>query len=290
MRAETASATRCIAARFKIILWLNYVVQKHKLKYGLCISASRSTFQEKHLTNKSHSYFPPKLKVGALLFLLPNTHTFLFFFFWHFPALQLQKSLLVSNPALAVSLKLWEQARQKLNTLDIFNECSVSGDFSHFHKLLLVAWNLNLMHIFFFFARPTEWTLCLRWNILPLGLLMATGWLQHTQGDWGLWEGRWSCSAWCIFNAITHLQWELMAWSSVTFYLFIFFSSFLVQPRHFIGEGYICGVLRAKLLHLVFGELSVRFFTCLSAACICLINPLIRRHLQTSARLLWEIL
>lgn len=69
------------------------------------------------------SYFPKMKKLVPCCFYKPTT------FCWHFAALQLQWSLLVSNPALGVRLKLWEQAAEKLNTLDISTSAPCLGTF-----------------------------------------------------------------------------------------------------------------------------------------------------------------
>lgn len=99
--------------------------------------------------------------------------------------MQPHRSFLVSNSALGVKLKLWEQAAENLNTLDISTRAPCLWTFpTPNFKLLLVAWNLNLILTFFF--HPTGRTLCLSWNILPLGLVIAFEWSEHTQGDCGL--------------------------------------------------------------------------------------------------------
>lgn len=101
------------------ILWLicgAKILDFAFLHHSLC---SRKTS-----ANKTCSYFPQIKKLVTLLFLSAK-----YFFFWQFPALQLLKSLPVSNPALGFRLKLWEQATGKLNTLDISTSAPCLGTF-----------------------------------------------------------------------------------------------------------------------------------------------------------------
>lgn len=134
-------------------------MQTHELKLGLYHGLrSRNT-----LANfTSHTHILPKLKRRRLAVFISQDHLSFFFFFFHtFQKCSCTEVSLCQTLHCEVKLKLWEQAAENLNTLDISTRAPCLGTFpTPNFKLLLVAWNLNLIHTFFF--HPTGRTLCLR--------------------------------------------------------------------------------------------------------------------------------